>query len=385
MKNILYLNTNRQATWLELFFDLVFVALIGVITHDMADTHDGRISFEQILKFLFVFVPLWWIWATHTVFANRFDTDSPRHKLFTLFIMGMIIVLSIFVKDSLRESFTYFVATYIAIRTLLACAYYVVYKKNSAQVTFSKKVARAILLGAAISSFSIFFESNIKFVFFYGGIVFDMVYQAILFHRARNFPIHRKHLVERIGLLIVIVLGETVISIVASLSKITWDFYDVMAAGFGFVLLGFIWWIYFGSLYILEEAKKLKTGVILVYSNLIFCVGLILLAALVKYSIVGGLEQQIFARLSIASLTLFYIGKQIPYMFVVPQHLKVIVINSLICISLTFVSTLLPRIEYSLVGMTLGMFVYVCINLKFTSGGRFGKNKSMRYFVNNDD
>jgi len=34
-----------------------------------------------------VFLPLWWIWAGHTIYANRFDTDSRQHRLSTLLIM----------------------------------------------------------------------------------------------------------------------------------------------------------------------------------------------------------------------------------------------------------------------------------------------------------
>jgi len=42
MINTLYQSKGRHATWLELFFDLVFVAVIGVVTHDL----------EQLLVFL---------------------------------------------------------------------------------------------------------------------------------------------------------------------------------------------------------------------------------------------------------------------------------------------------------------------------------------------
>ncbi|NEQ70113.1 MAG: low temperature requirement protein A, partial [Symploca sp. SIO2D2] len=34
-----YYDEGRHATWLELFFDLVFVASISVITHHLAHVH----------------------------------------------------------------------------------------------------------------------------------------------------------------------------------------------------------------------------------------------------------------------------------------------------------------------------------------------------------
>ena len=41
-----------------------------------------------------------------------------------------------------------------------------------------------------------------------------------------------------------------------------------------------------------------------------------------------------------------------------------IIANSLICVAITVASSWLPRIEYSMLGMTLGIFVYVYLGFK---------------------
>ena len=105
----LYKTRGRHATWLELFFDLVFVAVIGVVTHDLAHTHHGHIGAEQLIRFPLVFIPVWWIWMTHTLYANRFDQDNREHRLFTLLIMGILVVLSTFAETSLTKDFGKFV------------------------------------------------------------------------------------------------------------------------------------------------------------------------------------------------------------------------------------------------------------------------------------
>ena len=76
MKTLQYHMEHRHATWLELFFDLVFVASIGIVTHNLAHAHDGHIPVKQLLLFPIELIPIWWIWATHTLYANRFDTDG---------------------------------------------------------------------------------------------------------------------------------------------------------------------------------------------------------------------------------------------------------------------------------------------------------------------
>ena len=83
-----YFDNDRHATWLELFFDLVFVASIGVITHHLAHAHHGHIEIRQVLLFPVEFIPVWWIWASHTLYANRFDTDSKTHWAASLVIFA---------------------------------------------------------------------------------------------------------------------------------------------------------------------------------------------------------------------------------------------------------------------------------------------------------
>ena len=105
----LYHAKHRHATWLELFFDLVFVAVIGVIAHDLAHTHDKHISIEQLVRFPLVFIPVWWIWITHTLFSNRFDNDTRSQRFMSLCIMGLLVILSTYAKTSLTTHFSEFV------------------------------------------------------------------------------------------------------------------------------------------------------------------------------------------------------------------------------------------------------------------------------------
>ncbi len=359
MKNLLYHADHRHATWLELFFDLVFVAVIGVITHDLAHTHDGHLSPDQFLKFPLAFIPVWWIWATHTFFANRFDNYHVLQRVFSLVVMAMVIVLSTFVKDILGKGFVGFVLSYVAIRMVLSLAYLVVYQKMQAEAAFAKHIAATIAVGAITSGCSILIDGDMKYVVFLGGIVVEMIAQAMLKNKISVLPIHKNHLVERIGLLSIIILGETVISLVGSLSKVEFAQQDIIASVVGFLMLGALWWIYFGALHLLEHAKKVRTGIVVMYCHLPFSMGLIIMANLVGHSIVEDLDRPTFALLATTGLSLFYLGKQIPYMVAFPPLRVGIVVNSVICIGITAASTLLPSLEYAIMGMTGGMLLYV--------------------------
>jgi low temperature requirement protein LtrA len=76
----------RHSTWLELFFDLVFVVAVAELGHNLSDDPTAR-GFGE---FVALFVPVWWAWAGFTFYANRFDTDDLTYRL--LCLLGMFAV-----------------------------------------------------------------------------------------------------------------------------------------------------------------------------------------------------------------------------------------------------------------------------------------------------
>lgn len=360
MSSLRYRASQRQATWLELFFDLVFVAVIGVATHDLAHTHHGHISTNQFLRFPLVFIPVWWIWTTHTLYANRFDNDDRFHRLFALVIMGLLVALSGYAQQSHDKEFLQFTLLYASIRVLLATLYLKVHLHYKQRVNFANGMAQAILVGAVISASAVLMTGVAKFIVFYLGIAIDMLLQLLLRNKTKHLPVDRKHLVERIGLLAIIILGESVIRMVASLvhTEIS-DTYAIVAAMTGFAMVWAIWWIYFDSFGNLERAKRITDGNVLIYTHLVLCMGLLILANLIGHSIKRDLDQETFRLLAITGMCGFYFGKQVIYFVCFPPFRKMILVNTAVCITITMISTTLPRIEYSLIGMTLGMLFYV--------------------------
>ena len=62
----------RKTTWLELFFDLVFVVVIAELAHTLS----GEVSVTSIGVFSFLFIPVWWVWIGVTSYVERFETST---------------------------------------------------------------------------------------------------------------------------------------------------------------------------------------------------------------------------------------------------------------------------------------------------------------------
>ena len=340
---------------MELFFDLVFVAVIGVITHDLSHIVDGHIAIKHLLRFPLVFIPVWWVWITHTLYANRHDQDVPFQRFFNLALMGLMIVLSTFSDSDQPDSFYWFAGIYAFVRLMLAGAYTLQYRNPTVS---TKEIALAIFIGGVISASSVAASGIERFLLFYLGIAIDMVWQFYLRHTGHRL-VHRAHLVERLGLLAIIILGESVIAMVGGLSIHRYSQLDLLGTVSGFVMVGAIWWCYFDQFSALERAKRLIYGNSLIFPHLFLCAGLLILANLIRHIILDDLDKTTFDRMAVTGLTLFYLGKQVPYWVAFPPWRIPICINTAVCIGLTVFSTFMPNIEYSLLGMTIGMLVYV--------------------------
>ena len=178
--NLKYFDTHRRATWLELFFDLIFVVALRDAGEILSETHDGHIAPQQFLHFVLVFLPLWWIWVGHTIYANRFDTDSRQHRLSTLLIMFLLIVISAQISAGTQDPYDYAlaVAGYCGARLIIAGMYFVSKRKHHGG--FATQVGTVFAFGAAISLSSILLEPPWSYLVFYAGILSDMAARRLV-------------------------------------------------------------------------------------------------------------------------------------------------------------------------------------------------------------
>ena len=312
------------------------------------------------------FLSIWWIWTLHTLFANRFDTDSRYHRISSLAIMFLMITMTAFLGSDLFENYGLFIGFYAVIQIIIAGLYINSTKALNESKEYANKCGIIIIIGTIIIGASFLFPDPYREITLVLGIVFEMIAFVIVSKNKIVPPVHKEHLVERIGLLSIILLGESIISLTTALRDINWDVLSVIAAVTGFIMIGLIWWIYYDSFHIMEKLKAMKNGFALIYSHFFLAMGFVILANVIRHAILNDLNQNDFRVLAIVGMCFFYVGKQTIYFKFLPPFRKPIVINTLICVFITVGSTFLPKIEYALIGVTIGMLYYTIGNFKFT-------------------
>jgi low temperature requirement protein LtrA len=365
MRNTKYFEPNRRATWLELFFDLIFVVTISDVTHILSRTREGHLDPLQFWKFVLVFIPLWWIWVSHTMYANRFDADDRKHRLATLVIMFLLIIISGLIGQRFLASFEAIVVCYVGSKYMVAMMYFVSKYRHKESVGLTTAVGWVILAGATISLASILFPAPQRYVVFYLGILFDLVaFIFFLQRRLQAIPVHTEHLIERVGLLTIIILGESVSSLSIGLANINWTVERLLTAATGFVMISGIWWVYFNSFHLLTK-QKLTTGHSVLYSHFFVFVGLSILASLIRHAILEDMAVADFRVLSVIGAICFFIGKQYGYFMERPELRPQLVVNTLVVFVLTGVALLLPSTGYILLGLTATVICYAFLSLRY--------------------
>src|ERR1041385_2439961 len=111
---------DRRVTWLELFFDLIFVAAVAQIGAALAADY----SVHGLLRVAFRFLLIWWAWLGHPNYSARFDADDGLHRLLTFVQIFAAAAMAANAKASFysRDS-AGFGAAYAALRLVLVIQY----------------------------------------------------------------------------------------------------------------------------------------------------------------------------------------------------------------------------------------------------------------------
>ena len=353
---------HRNASWLELFFDLIFVVALGKVTHLLASTHNYHLEKNAFLTFLILFIPFWWIWVLHTSFSNRFDSDSRLHRILTLFLMFILIILSTTLGSGITDNYVVFLIAFGLAKATCITLYITDFNKEAGG-TISKRVIIGLSVGTIIALLGVFFSYQVAAVLLCLSVIVEIIITQSTFNPKHTaVPIDKEHLVERIGLLAIVLLGESIISLTAGLTKVDWTIVTIITAVVGFLIIAMIWWIYFDSLDSLIESKRDTYGTGIIYSQLLVYMSFSILANTIRHAILDDLNIIDFRIMAITGMLLLYVGKQAAYMINLPEHGKFRVINTIAVLSIAAVSLFFNSPQHILFGMAFSFAVYIGLN-----------------------
>lgn len=232
----------RHASALELFFDLVFVVAMAALGDVLHDDPSGA----GFLRYGALFVPVWWAWVGYAFYADRFETDDLLYRLATITAMLAIAGVALSTPDALSggSDSVSFAASYVVIRAILILLYVRAYRSEPRARPLCLRYISGFTVGAALWLASTLVPAPARYWLWAAGMLIELATPLLSAATVRAIPFHASHIAERLGLITIIVLGETVVLATYGLGE-ELPFARVVVAAAGFLVAACLWWSYF--------------------------------------------------------------------------------------------------------------------------------------------
>ncbi len=234
---------HRTATWLELFYDLVFVVAVAILAARLL----GDASWSGLTSYFGYFALLWWLWASHTYYADRYDTDDLVYRLLAAGQMVAVVVIAAALSPDEASSTRAFAFGYAASRILLLVMYWRAYK----HVRETRELVRGYLIGfglaAVVWTASALVPDSARVVLWAVALTIDLATPWVMRKEQARVPLDVSHLPERFGLFTILVLGESISAVIMGLGHSAWAALPTITAALGVGIATSLWWLYFDN------------------------------------------------------------------------------------------------------------------------------------------
>ena len=200
--------SEQKVSWLELFFDLIFVVAFDQLARRLGDSP----KLENIAEFGLLFTAVWWAWAGNTLFAARFGNESRVYRWGTLTQLVSLSLIALTLRGDVKDTGLAVALAFGVNRLIQAVQYLLVSRSRPEAAAFALRVSQSFG-GAALlwlGSAALPAGSSAQVGLWCAALALEIA--APIFARGLSTAAlpHEGHLPERVGLLQIIALGAIV-------------------------------------------------------------------------------------------------------------------------------------------------------------------------------
>ena len=241
---------DRRVTFLELFFDLVFVVLIAQLAHRLAE----HPSWSGVGWFVFLFYAVWSSWINGTFYYDLHGTNDISVRVFTFTQMLTVAVMAVFAADVPGPGSGGFAIAYGFNSLLLAIIWFRTGLHDPSHRLASNPYSAAYFLGATLFWASAAVEGPGRYWLWALALVTESAGYVVAMNRWQPPESQggdaviavTPSLIERMGLFVIIVLGEVIVGAIDGMADIEPLEVDGVIVGLLGVLVAIgLWWLYF--------------------------------------------------------------------------------------------------------------------------------------------
>lgn len=234
----------RRVSTIELFLDLVFVFAVTQLTTLLA----GDPTPQGVLQALLIFGVVWWIYGGYVWLTNAVAPDTKPRRLLLLVAMLGFLLIALAIPTTFRGGGVVFGLGYLLVVLVHSGAFtltqYAPSLSGMLRLAPLNLVSAAFIVGGGVVG------GSAQYALLAIALAIQIVTPFVV--ASRQFRIDTGHFVERYGLLVLIVLGESIVAIGVGLGSDTvLDVPLLTAAVLALAITAVLWWIYFSG----EDAR----------------------------------------------------------------------------------------------------------------------------------
>ncbi|MEO3931132.1 low temperature requirement protein A [Micromonosporaceae bacterium B7E4] len=228
----------RHASWLELFFDLVFVLALAAVQNRLTDAVP---DVDEILRTAGLFVIVWWAWVGQAFYDTRFDPDDLGHRLVVLVGMIGAGIMAVGAKDAPKTLLL--PIGYLVVRGTLLVLYLRVRSTGETARRLTTVYFVGFSAGLLFWVASLAVPAQNRPMLWLIGLVVELLTPWLGRRWLVQHPVHPAHLPERIGQFTIILLGVSLTDLINAVPTRPSPAVVVVAIA-GFLIPASVWWVY---------------------------------------------------------------------------------------------------------------------------------------------
>ena len=235
-------NPEKKASWLELFYDIAFVALVAQLTYLAYEYHQTPLDLINIFLVGYAIFVAWW--AT-TANRNLKPTETTKDKLSIQIQMAGAFLMSITMPHVFEGQYFGFFATLGLLRFVQAGMVWRMYRTLPETRPVTYNILQGFLIAAGLWVLSAFMPPYYNYVFAFAALALDILTPLTRGKGNSTRYLHVRHLRERLGLFLILVIGESMIVVALSNTAASLSVTEptVVFSGLGMMIA--LWWLYF--------------------------------------------------------------------------------------------------------------------------------------------
>ena len=237
-----------RVTALELFFDLVFVLALTQCTALIAATP----TWSGLVQALFVLAVLWWSWGGYAWLTSVVDPEEGAVRIAMFAAMAAFLVAALAVPHAFGDDALVFACAYGVVRVAHIWLFTMASRDDPGLRRSVTGLASSTAIGVTLLVAASFTDGVLQGALWAIAITFDVGVPFLFF--AEGWKLMPSHFAARYGLIVIIALGESIVSIGVGAHEIV-DGGIIAASVLGVALATALWWLYFDVIVWLGERR----------------------------------------------------------------------------------------------------------------------------------